>query len=165
VADNPFELKHFGLLAALGAEPRRNSLLDYVTPPSPKPEPSPLARAVADLLMDKPTPALPVSPCPYASGLGNSRARSTDKTAIQRLGHFHRVAIIIPTVTPGPSLRFARRSCSSSGAIALQRAIFAAAETQAGRACDEAQGVFQLSIRRHHAREQRAECVENHPSR
>jgi MTH538 TIR-like domain (DUF1863) len=71
VADNPFELKHFGLLAALGAEPRRNSLLDYVTPPSPKPEPSPLARAVADLLMDKPTPALPVSPCPYASGLGN----------------------------------------------------------------------------------------------
>jgi MTH538 TIR-like domain (DUF1863) len=46
VAENPGDLKNFGLLAALGAEPRHNSLLDYVT-----------------------TPALPVDPYPYASGL------------------------------------------------------------------------------------------------
>jgi len=62
VAENPFDLKNFGLLGALGAEPRRNLLLDYVTPPTFKPEVSPLARAIADLLMDKPQPALPVSP-------------------------------------------------------------------------------------------------------
>jgi MTH538 TIR-like domain (DUF1863) len=61
VAENAFDPKNFGLLAAL-AEPRRNSLLDYVAPPTPKPEVSPLARAIADLLMDKPKPALPVSP-------------------------------------------------------------------------------------------------------
>jgi hypothetical protein len=46
--ENPFDLKNFGLLAALGAETRRNSLLE----------------------MDKPEPALPVDPYPYASGLG-----------------------------------------------------------------------------------------------
>jgi hypothetical protein len=60
VANNPFELKNFGLLATLGEEPGgllaalgkkpgRNSLLDYVTP----------------------EPALPVSRNPYTSGLGN----------------------------------------------------------------------------------------------
>jgi hypothetical protein len=69
VAENPFDLKNLGLLAAFGAEPRRNSLLDYVTPPTPKPEASPTARAIADLLMDKLKPALPVSPHPYGSGL------------------------------------------------------------------------------------------------
>jgi hypothetical protein len=61
VAENPFDPKYFGLLAALG-EPRRNSLLDYVAPPTPKPEVSPLARAFSDQLMDKPKPALPISP-------------------------------------------------------------------------------------------------------
>ena len=35
MAENPFGLKSFGLLAALGAGPRRSSLLDYVTPPIP----------------------------------------------------------------------------------------------------------------------------------
>jgi hypothetical protein len=62
VAENPFDWKNFGLLAALGAELRRNSLLDYVTRPTPEPEVSPMARAIADLLMDKPKPSLPVSP-------------------------------------------------------------------------------------------------------
>src|ERR1700732_2182452 len=60
VAENPFDLKNFGLLAALGAEPHHNSLLGYVTPPTPT-EVSPMARAIADLLMDRPKPALPVS--------------------------------------------------------------------------------------------------------
>jgi hypothetical protein len=71
VAENPFDLKNFGLLAALGAEPRRNSLLDYVTAPTPKPEASPMARAIADLLIDGPKPVLSVNPYPYASGLGD----------------------------------------------------------------------------------------------
>lgn len=71
MADDQLDRKNFGLLAALGAEPRRNSLLDYVTAPTPKPEASPMARAIADLLMDRPKPALPVDPYPYASGLGD----------------------------------------------------------------------------------------------
>jgi hypothetical protein len=62
VAENPYELKNFGLLAGLGAEPRGSSLLDYVTAPTLRPEVSPMARAIADLLTDRPKPALPVSP-------------------------------------------------------------------------------------------------------
>ncbi len=62
MAENPFDLKNFGLLAALGAEPRRNSLLDYVKAPTLKPEVSPVARAIADLLMEGPKPVPRVSP-------------------------------------------------------------------------------------------------------
>jgi hypothetical protein len=62
VPENPFDLKNFGLLAALGAEPRRNSLLDYIASPASEPEVSPMTRAIADLLMDKPKPASPVNP-------------------------------------------------------------------------------------------------------
>ncbi|MGY2907217.1 TIR domain-containing protein [Bradyrhizobium sp. URHC0002] len=69
MANNPFDQKNFGLLAALSAEPRRNSLLDYVAPPTSKPEISPMARAIADLLMDK--PKLPVSPDAYGSSLAS----------------------------------------------------------------------------------------------
>jgi hypothetical protein len=72
MADNPLDPKYsLGLLGMFGAEPRRNSLLDYVTPPTPKPEVSPMARAIADLLMERPKPLLPVSPYPYASRLGD----------------------------------------------------------------------------------------------
>jgi MTH538 TIR-like domain (DUF1863) len=92
VADeNPFDLKNFGLLAALGAEPRRNSLLDYVTPPTPKSEVSPFSRAANDLfsspqpppysfgnfgavadLFPPAKPALPVSP--YTNALSGAVA-------------------------------------------------------------------------------------------
>jgi hypothetical protein len=70
MADNPLDPKYRmgGLLGLLGTEPKRNSLLDYVTPPTPKPEVSPMVKAIANLLMDRPAPALPVGP--YASGLG-----------------------------------------------------------------------------------------------
>jgi hypothetical protein len=70
VAENPFGLKNLGLLAALGVEPSRNSLLDFVAPSKPAPGASPMARAIANLLIDKPKPALPVRPTPYVSGLG-----------------------------------------------------------------------------------------------
>ncbi|MET4215740.1 hypothetical protein ACVWWG_006962 [Bradyrhizobium sp. LB7.2] len=69
MAENPFGLKNLGLLAAIGAESRRNSLADYVTPPTPKFEVSPVTRAIADLLLDKSKPALPVDPYPFGSGL------------------------------------------------------------------------------------------------
>jgi hypothetical protein len=72
MANNPFDPKLSGLLAALGAERRSNSLLDYIQPPTPpKPEVSPMVRALADLLMEKHQPALPVSPYPYTSQLGS----------------------------------------------------------------------------------------------
>jgi hypothetical protein len=61
MANNPSDQKNFGLLAALSAEPRRNSLLDYVAPPTSKPESSPKARAIVDLLVDKPNATLPVN--------------------------------------------------------------------------------------------------------
>lgn len=63
MAENPFGLKNLGLLAAIDAEPRSNSLANY------KSEVSPMARAIADLLLDKSKPALPVDPYPYGSGL------------------------------------------------------------------------------------------------
>jgi hypothetical protein len=62
MADNPFDPKYIGILGALGREPPRNALADYVSSLTPKPEVSPLTQAIANLLMDKPTPALPVNP-------------------------------------------------------------------------------------------------------
>jgi MTH538 TIR-like domain (DUF1863) len=38
MADNPFDPKHLGLLGALGAEPRSNSLLDFVKSPPSSPD-------------------------------------------------------------------------------------------------------------------------------
>jgi hypothetical protein len=38
MADNPFDPKHLGLLGALGAEPRSNSLLDFVESPPSRPD-------------------------------------------------------------------------------------------------------------------------------
>lgn len=69
MAENPFALKNLGLMAAVGAAPQGNSLRDYITPPTPKSEISPMARAIADVLMDKSKPALPIAPYPYGSGL------------------------------------------------------------------------------------------------
>jgi len=60
MADNPFDPKYIGLLGALGGEPPWNALADYVSSLTPKPQVSPMARAIANLLMDK--PLLPVSP-------------------------------------------------------------------------------------------------------
>jgi hypothetical protein len=64
MADNPFDPKYplGSLLGMFGAEPKRNSLLDYVAPPTPKPEVSPIVRALTSLLTDGPKPVLPVSP-------------------------------------------------------------------------------------------------------
>jgi hypothetical protein len=69
MADNPFDPKNIGLLGALGGEPPRNALADYVSSLTPKPEVSPMVRAIANLLMDK--PVLPVNSYPYGSGLGD----------------------------------------------------------------------------------------------
>ncbi len=82
MAENPFDLKYSGLLAALGAEPRRNSLLDYVTAPTPKPEISPMARAIANLLREDGPTVLPVNPYPYTSGLGDMFGVLTPTTPI-----------------------------------------------------------------------------------
>jgi hypothetical protein len=98
MADNPFDPKHLGLLAALGAEPRSNSLLDFVTPPTPKPEVSPMARAIADLLMDKPKPALPVSPF---SGAANDLFAPPNPTSPQyAFGNLGAVADLFPPAKP-----------------------------------------------------------------
>jgi hypothetical protein len=71
MSDNPFDPKYplGGLLGMFGTEPPRNALADYVSSLTPKPEVSPMARAIADLLRDK--PLLPVNPYPYSSGLGD----------------------------------------------------------------------------------------------
>ena len=45
-----------------GTEPPRNALADYVSSLTPKPAPSPMVQAIANLLRDGPPPALPVSP-------------------------------------------------------------------------------------------------------
>jgi hypothetical protein len=64
MADNAFDPKYplGGLLGMFASPPRRNSLLDYVTPPTPNPEVSPMASALAAFLSEGPKPALPVSP-------------------------------------------------------------------------------------------------------
>jgi len=62
MAENPLDTKNFGLLAALGAEPRPVSLLDYIASPTPKPDVGLLAQVFANVLIDKQVPALPVSP-------------------------------------------------------------------------------------------------------
>jgi len=71
MADNPLDPKHLGLLAALGTEPRSNSLLGFIRPPTPKPEISPLANALADLLMDRSESAFTESLHPYTSKLSD----------------------------------------------------------------------------------------------
>jgi Thoeris protein ThsB, TIR-like domain len=70
MADNPSDPNYRmgGLLGMFGAEPKRTSLFDLVEPPTPKPEVSPRVQGIANLLMDRPPPALPVSP--FGSGLG-----------------------------------------------------------------------------------------------
>jgi hypothetical protein len=98
MADNPFDPKHLGLLAALGAEPRSNSLLDFAMPPTPKPEASPMARAIADLLMDKPKPALPISPL---SGAANDLfALSKPASPQYAFGILGAVADLFPPAKP-----------------------------------------------------------------
>jgi hypothetical protein len=58
MADNPFDPKYIGLLGALGAS-RRNSLLDYAAPPTPKPPPTnALSGAAADLFPATPPGSL-----------------------------------------------------------------------------------------------------------
>jgi hypothetical protein len=98
VAENPFDLKNFGLLAGLGAEPRRNSLLEYVTPPTPKPEVSPMASAIAGLLLDKPNPALPVG---QFSGAANDLFVQPKPASPQySFGDFGAVADLFPPPKP-----------------------------------------------------------------
>jgi hypothetical protein len=98
MADNPFDSKHFGLLAALGAEPPRNSLLDYVTSPTSKPEVSPLARAIANQLMDKSKPAPPVSPF---SGAANDLFEMPKPTSPQYpFGNLGAAADLFPPAKP-----------------------------------------------------------------
>jgi hypothetical protein len=98
VADNPLGQRNFGLLAALGAEPRLNSLLDGIASPTPKPEVSPMAHAIADLSMDKPRPALPVSPF---SGAANDLFASPRPASPQYLfGNFGAVADLFPPAKP-----------------------------------------------------------------
>jgi hypothetical protein len=92
VAENPFDRTNFGLLAALSAEPRRNSLLDHVAPPTPKPEVSPMARALADLFRDKPNATLPVSPF---NGAANDLFFPA-KPASSQLGNLGAVADLFP---------------------------------------------------------------------
>jgi hypothetical protein len=65
MADNPFDPKYplGGLLGMFGTEPPRNALADYVSSMTPKPASSPMAQAIANLLMKRPTaPTMPVSP-------------------------------------------------------------------------------------------------------
>jgi MTH538 TIR-like domain (DUF1863) len=73
MSDNPFDPKYpfgGGLLGMFGTEPTRNALADYVSPLTRKAEVSPMVRAIADLLRDK--PLLPVNPSTYfGSGLGD----------------------------------------------------------------------------------------------
>lgn len=83
MAENPFGLKNLGLLAAIGVEPGRNSLADYITPPTPKVEVSPVTRAIADLLLDKSKPALPVDPYPFGSGLAGQFGSFAPETPTQ----------------------------------------------------------------------------------
>jgi hypothetical protein len=96
MADNPYELKNFGLLAALGAEPRRNSLLDYVT--APPPDPSPMARTLADLLMDKSKPALPVSP--FSGAASELFAPLKPSPPLYSYGNLGAVADLLPPAKP-----------------------------------------------------------------
>ncbi len=98
MADNPFELKHFGLLAALGAEPRRNSLLDYVTPATPKPEVDPMVRAIANLLMDKPEPELPVNP--FSGAANDLFAPPKSASPLYSFGNLGAVADLFPPANP-----------------------------------------------------------------
>jgi hypothetical protein len=103
MADNPFDPKHLGLLAALGAEPRSNSLLEFIRPPTAKPEVSPMSRAIADLLMDRSKPALPASPL---SGAANDLfAPPKSASPPYSFGNLGAVADLFPpalSVSPSP---------------------------------------------------------------
>jgi hypothetical protein len=94
MAENPFDLKNVGLLAALGAEPRRNGLLDYITPPTPQPEVSPMARAIAGLLMDRPKAALSVSP--FSGAANDLFTPPTPASPQYPFGNFGAVADLFP---------------------------------------------------------------------
>jgi hypothetical protein len=98
MANDPFDPKHLGLLAALGSEPRSNSLLDFAMSLTPKPEASPTARAIADLLMDKPKPALPISPL---SGAANGLFALSNLASPQyTFGILGAVADLFPPAKP-----------------------------------------------------------------
>jgi hypothetical protein len=72
MADNPFDPKYpvGGLLGMFTTAPPRNVLADYASSLTPKPEVSPMARAIANLLLDKPTTSPPpkTAPSPYSFG-------------------------------------------------------------------------------------------------
>ncbi len=71
MAENPFNPKNLGLLAELCTEPRRNSLLDYVTPPPALPQHAlGILGAVADLF-PPPTQPLPTSAYPYSGAIAD----------------------------------------------------------------------------------------------
>jgi antiphage defense system Thoeris ThsB-like protein len=70
MADNPLDPKHYGLLGALGAQPHQNSLLDYIG--NSTPAISPMARAIADLLIEKSTPATSANQFSDGFGFGSA---------------------------------------------------------------------------------------------
>jgi hypothetical protein len=95
MADNPFDPKHLGLLAALGADPRGNSLLDFARRPTAQPEISALARAMADLSMDKPKPAAPLV-SPFSGAANDLFAQSGPAPVQYPFGNLGAVADLFP---------------------------------------------------------------------
>ena len=110
MADNPFDPKYPGLLGMIGTEPPRNALADYVSSLTPKPEVSPMARAIANLLMDK--QASPVNPFSQpVNDLFSSPPKATPSP--YSFGNLGAVADLFPPTPtgraavdlfPGPSL-------------------------------------------------------------
>jgi hypothetical protein len=103
MADNPFDPKYsLGLLGLLGAEPKHNSLLDYVTLPAPKPEVSPMVQAMVNLLMDRPTPALPGNP--FSSAAYDLLSSPQPAPPPYSFGNLGAVSDLFPPANPSNSL-------------------------------------------------------------
>src|SRR5260221_2609716 len=100
MADNPFDPKYLGLLGALRGEPPRNALADYVSSLAPKPEVSPMAQAIANLLMDKPTPALPVNP--FSGAAHDLFSPPKPAPSPYSFGNLGAVADLFPPANPYP---------------------------------------------------------------
>lgn len=92
MAENPFDSKNFGLMGALGAEPPRNGLLDYIGTPTPG-----LASPTLVNLFANPTPFSPTNPF---SGFGSARGAPTFGSDKSLVGILASAPLSFPSTPP-----------------------------------------------------------------
>lgn len=158
MADNPFDPKPFGLLAAIGGEPysSRSSTSSSLRYRSPKPPHGARYRRSVDRGIETVLPRGPLPPL-YGSGLddmfGPTASARIEKPSVSALASL--------MASPPPFFAPPTPLTSSFGSLAhfvgapepspLSPLYAPSQKPQADRARDQAQGIFQLPLRRHHA--------------